>query len=107
MVKTKINITDTTRIKSVKPKYPDITSENADAQLKYYHEIMVNAKEALQKAREHIKICESNYDTAKNKFNKMADLFDIEYETITKEHITHTNSFSIQGMGNDILGKMY
>ena len=107
MKKTTINITDFTRIKNAVSKYPNITSADAEEQLKYTHSDMIRIKTELRKAREIVNSWEQEYEIAKEEFNKLAELFDIEYETITKEHITHETTLGIVGMGNDILGEMH
>lgn len=104
---TTIKVTDYSRIKSAKSKFPDITVDNSDEYLKYLHSEMLRTKVELNKARELVRLWEDNYNKAKEEFNKLAELFHIEYETITKEHITHENNLGIIGMGNDIIGKQY
>ena len=104
---TTINITDYTRIKKVTPKFPELMNTNAEENLKYLHESMLRAKKELEKSRELIRLNEASYNSLKEEFNSKASLFDIEYECTTKEHIINDSNISIQGMGNEILGKMY
>lgn len=103
---TKLNITDYNVIVKATSKYPEITVDKSEEYLKYLHSNLVLSKEELFYARELLRKTEDKYQKAKEEFNKLAELFDIEYDTITKEHITHNVNLGIQGMGNDILGEM-
>ena len=103
---TKLNITNYDVIVKATSKYPEITVDKSEEYLKYLHSNLVVTKAELLKLRELLRNAEDNYQKVKEEFNKLAELFDIEYETITKEHITHNVNLGIQGMGNDILGEM-
>ena len=103
---TKIKLTDYNVIVKATSKYPEITVDKSEEYLKYLHSNLVASKAELYYAREVLRNAEDNYQKVKEEFNKLAELFDIEYETITKEHITHNVNLGIQGMGNDILGEM-
>lgn len=103
---TKLNITNYDVIVKATSKYPEITVDKSEEYLKYLHSNLVATKAELSKLRELLRNAEDNYQKVKEEFNKLAELFDIEYSTITKEHITHNVNLGIQGMGNDILGEM-
>lgn len=103
---TELKLTDYSVIVNATPKYPEITVENSVEYLKYLHSNYIRTKAELDKLKELIRVNELECNKAKEEFKKLAELFDIEYGTITKEHVTHTVNIGIQGMGNDILGKM-
>lgn len=103
---TKIKLTDYNVIVKAISKYPEITVGKSEEYLKYLHSNLVISKAELSQVKELLRKTEDKYQKAKEEFNKLAELFDIEYGTITKEHVTHKVNLGIQGMGNDILGEM-
>ena len=76
-----VTVEDRSSIKSIKSKYPEITSKDAEQNLlKMYNEIR-DKEDYLSKIRMEAITLDSKLKDMKGTFNKLKDLFEIEFES--------------------------
>ena len=100
----KLKVTDYSKIKSIKFKYPALVSENAENIIKSEYREILETKEALYSAREVVRELEKALSKKEEEFRAITHNCTIEFETYEKEYSTSTSNLFIKGQGNDILG---
>lgn len=73
------------KIKSIKFKYPELHSENAEENIRSTYQTLLQSKEALQKSREQVRAWEEMVKNCERTFKEKTSNIDIEYETIEVE----------------------
>ena len=93
----KVKVEDETKIKSIKFKFPELVSNNAEQIItKEYYELIATKNE-LQYAREEVRRLEKLYNTLYQEWEAKRDLFDIEFESTKKEVKTTKSYMTING----------
>ena len=96
---------DRSKIKSITFKYPELTNEHSEEFIKSKHAQIFQLKEEISKQSRHLTTLQDQLANAQKEFQNLSELFDIEYETITKEYQVNNANIMIQGHGNSIIGK--
>lgn len=102
-----LTITDKSRIKNVTCKYPELFNPSVIGRLKEDYYEMLDTKDALHKLRMEVLKYENLLKNQSKEFNEKYSLFDIEFETYTKKHITNESGLAFGNLGNDLIGKQY
>lgn len=100
----KLVFTDTSKIKKVVFKYPELMISNAEDIIKEEYNKLLELKEELYSARNKVIELEKQLLTTENKFREKTHNCTIEFETYEKEYKTESSTLFIGGQGNDILG---
>jgi hypothetical protein len=88
-------VNDYSNIKSIKPKFPDITNKRAvKALTKMFYNIKAD-KDKLAELRMKAIVLEQELKIKEAEFNSKMQLFDIEFEKKEVKEIKETNYFSI------------
>lgn len=102
-----LTITDKSRIKKVTCKYPNLFNPSVEEQLKEDYYSLLRTKDKIHHYRDMLRDLENRLKDDTKEFNEKYSLFDIEFETYTKEHITNESGLSFGNLGNDLIGKQY
>ena len=102
-----LTITDKSRIKSITCKYPNLFNPSVEEQLKEDYYSLLRIKDNIHFLREKVWDLEKKLEESNKEFQEKYNLFDIEFETYTKEHITNESGLSFGNLGNDLIGKQY
>lgn len=97
-------ITDTRKIKSIKFKFPDLVSKDAEEIIKTDYQNLLELKDKLQEYRMKVLETEKLVKEASETFNEKIKGCTIEFETYEKQYTSNKASIFIKGQGNDILG---
>lgn len=96
---------DKTQITAVKFKFPDLMSDNSEQMVRECYHKFLDAQNALYDARDKVRECEAGFEKAKEEWNKMLTLADIEFLTVEEEKVTaKSNSMFFNGFGNSCIG---
>lgn len=100
-----IKITDTTKIKRVVFKEPELMAPDAEEQIKKEFYYLKDLESRLHKLRNKVIELEDEYKNKKDSYNRKSALFTIEFETKEVEKtIGETSTIMYKNLGNDILG---
>lgn len=102
-----LTIADKSRIKKITCKYPELYNPSVEEQLKEDYYNLLRIKDNIHFLREKIWNLEKEFEESDKEFHEKYGLFDIEFETYTKEHITEKSGLSFGNLGNDLIGKQY
>lgn len=102
-----LTITDKSRIKSISCKYPTLFNPGVEEQLKEDYYSLLRTKDKIHHYRELLLDLESKLNEDNKEFHEKYSLFDIEFETYTKEHITNDSGLAFGNLGNDLIGRQY
>ena len=102
-----LTITDKSRIKKITCKYPNLFNPSIEEQLKEDYYNLLRIKDNIYFLREKVMELEKELEDRNKEFKEKYSLFDIEFETYTKEHITEKSGLSFGNLGNDLIGKQY
>lgn len=97
-------ITDTRKIKSIKFKFPELVSPDAEDIIKADYQSLLELKDKLQEYRIKALETEKLVKEATEDFNEKTKGCTIEFETYEKKYTSNKASIFIKGQGNDILG---
>ena len=88
-------VNDYSKIKSIKPKFPDITNKRAVKSLtKMFYSIKAD-KDKLAELRMKAMVLDQELKNKEAEFNSKMQLFDIEFEKKEVKEIKETNYFGI------------
>lgn len=102
-----LTITDKSRIKKITCKYPNLFNPSVEEQLKEDYYNLLRIKDNIHFLREKVWDLEEELRSQSKEFQEKYSLFDIEFDTYTKEHITEKSGLSFGNLGNDLIGKQY
>lgn len=102
---TVIKSQDRRKIDKVIFSFPELMGEGAEEEIRKEYQELLDTGDKLQEAREKVREYENLLNKKKEAFNAKSSLFTLEFVTIEKQHITHETSITLQGMGNDIIGR--
>ena len=102
-----LTITDKSRIKSITCKYPNLFNPSVEEQLKEDYYSLLRIKERIYYYRDTIRDLELRLSEETKEFHEKYSLFDIEFETYTKEHVTNESNLAFGNLGNDLIGRQY
>lgn len=102
-----LTITDKSRIKNITCRYPNLFNPSAEEQLKEDYYNLLRIKDNIYFLREKVRDLEKQLEENNKEFQEKYSLFDIEFETYTKEHITNESGLAFGNLGNDLIGKQY
>lgn len=102
-----LTVTDKSKIKDVKCKYPELYNPSVIERLKEDYYTMLEYKNILHSLRMEALRYENLLKEKSKEFNEKYTLFDIEFETYNKEYITEKSGLSFGNLGNDLIGKQY
>jgi ribosome recycling factor len=95
--KTLISTIDTSRIKNITLKFPELMSSNAEELIKKEYLEIQSIKSSLHDHRDKVRELEKLLNEKEEIFSRKKDLFDIEFETVTKEYITRKSDMVFNG----------
>lgn len=104
-IKETLQIKDTNKIKDIHFKHPELMSKSAKNRIKKLFYNIYKTQRILHEERDKVIKLEIKLKTLQKEFNTLSCLFDIEYETTTKEIVRETEGFGIRGLGNDVIGR--
>ena len=96
---------DRSKIKSIKFKYPNLMSALAEEEIRAKHLEINRLKNEVSKQSLHLTALQDQLAKVQKEFQALSELFEIEYETVTKEYQVNNVNVMIQGHGNSIIGK--
>ena len=102
-----LTITDKSRIKSITCKYPNLFNPSVEEQLKEDYYNLLRIKDNIHFLRERVIELEKQLEEYNKEFHEKYSLFDIEFETYTKEHVTNESNLAFGNLGNDLIGRQY
>jgi hypothetical protein len=102
-----LTIADKSRIKKINCKYPELYNPSVEEQLKEDYYNLLRIKDNIHFLREKIWNLEKELEESNKEFQEKYSLFNIEFETYTKEHITEKSGLSFGNLGNDLIGKQH
>ena len=102
-----LTITDKSRIKRITCKYPNLFNPSVEEQLKEDYYNLLRIKDNIHFLREKVWNLEKELEKSNKEFQEKYSLFDIEFETYTKEHITEKSGLAFGNLGNDLIGRQY
>lgn len=102
-----LTITDKSRIKNITCKYPNLFNPSVEEQLKEDYYSLLRIKEKIYYYRDTIIDLERRLSEETKEFHEKYSLFDIEFETYTKEHVTNESNLAFGNLGNDLIGRQY
>lgn len=100
----KLVITDSSKIKKVHFKYPDLLNEDAEIIIKNDYANLMSLKDKLHEYRTRVIELEKAVTNAEKAFREKTHSCTLEFETYEKEYKTTVSNLFIGGQGNDILG---
>lgn len=95
--KTLISTIDTSRIKNITLKFPELMSSDAEELIKKEYLEMQSIKSSLHDYRDKVRELEKLLNEKEEIFSKKKDLFNIEFETVTKEYVTRKSDMVFNG----------
>lgn len=93
----KVISTNRNKIKNITCKHPELINDDAISKVERAYYDIINLQNALYESRDIVRDLEKKLDEAKEKFNSMSQMFDIEYETSEKIITTHKSNLTING----------
>ena len=102
-----LTITDKSKIKKITCKYPNLFNPSVEEQLKEDYYNLLRVKDNIHFFREKVLELEKKLEESNKEFHEKYSLFDIEFETYTKEHITNDSGLAFGNLGNDLIGRQY
>lgn len=102
---TVLKSTNKNKVERVIFKFPELMNPNAEEEVKKEYYELLESERKLQDARDEVRRLENEYNKKKQLFKDKEDFFTLEFETVTKEHITRSSGITLKGVGNDIIGR--
>ena len=102
-----LTITDKSRIKKITCRYPNLFNPSVEEQLKEDYYSLLRLKDNIHYHRDILRDLEKKFEENNKEFHEKYSLFDIEFETYTKEHITNDSGLAFGNLGNDLIGRQY
>lgn len=100
-----IHIENRRKIKDIILKFPELMEKNAKEQIANEYYNILSKEDALYETRDKVRKLEDEISHLRQEFNLKANLFDIEFETSTKEVESYRCGVMVEGHGNSTLGK--
>ena len=100
-----IHIENRRKIKDIIPKFPELVESNAGEALKKEYYNILSKEDELQNLRRQVWKLEEEIKTIRQEFDLKSGLFEISFESDTKEVETSKCSVMVEGHGNSTLGR--
>lgn len=100
-----IHIENRRRIKNIILKFPELMESNAKEVIEKEYYTILSKEDALHALRRQVWDLEEEIKALRDEFNVKSNLFDIEFESDTKEVETSKCSVMVEGHGNSTLGR--
>lgn len=92
-------------VESVSLLYPEFMSPEAADSIKDLQEEVWRLEDRIHSYRDAIHTIEKILAEKKEVLQKILNVANIQYKTVSKEITINTSTFGIRGHGNDIIGK--
>lgn len=100
-----IKIEDKSTITNIVFKFPELMGENAESLVKEKYSHLISLQDKLQKARSEVRGLEEEVKIETEKWRLLQDIVSYSHPTSEKIVKSETCGLTIQGHGNEIIGK--
>lgn len=100
-----IKVEDKSTITNIVFKFPELMREDAEEVVKEKYSYLISLQDKLQKARSEVRSLEEEVKIETEKWRLLQDIISYSHPTSEKIVKSETCSLTIQGHGNDIIGK--
>ena len=100
-----LKVEDRSKIDKVIFNYPELMSLDAEDTIKKMYMEMTSLDAELQQARVKVRDLENAVKEAKERWHNIQNFFTYTHPTYEKKYIIESCALTIQGHGNDIIGR--
>ena len=93
------------KIKNITIKFPELVEKNASKLIEEEYYTILSKENKLRSLREEVRNLEEEVKHLKQEFSIKLNLFEIEFETESKEVTKSKCGVMVEGHGNSTLGK--